>query len=68
MSGVLKIEIVPRKSGDQANQRVFVLTTDGAAPDEAALKLALGRRAERYPILSLTPSAPVPPAAPRTLP
>lgn len=56
MPGVRSVEIVPRKSGDPANQRVFIVTTDDADPDQAALTLALGRRAARYPILRLAPS------------
>jgi hypothetical protein len=56
MPGVRSVVIVPRKSGDPANQRVFIISTDGPDPDQAALTRALGHRAERYPILSLTPS------------
>ncbi len=65
MPGVRSVVIVPRKPDDPANQRVFIVTTDGAEPDQAALSRALGRRAERYPILSL---APPPPAARWPLP
>jgi hypothetical protein len=65
MPGVQSVVIVPRKPDDPANQRVFIVTTDGADPDQAALSRALGRRSERYPILSLAPS---PPAARRHLP
>lgn len=65
MLGVRSVVIVPRKSDDPANQRVFIVTTDGADPDQPALSRALGRRAERYPILSIAPS---PPAARRHLP
>lgn len=53
MPGVRSVEIVPRKPGDAANQRVFIVTTDGAVPEQACLSRALGRRAERYPIMSL---------------
>ena len=58
MPGVQKVEIRPRKSGEPANQRVFLVTTDGPAPDQKAFTIALGRKATRYPILSLTPSTP----------
>lgn len=63
MPGVKSVVIVPRKSGDRANQRVFIINTDGSLPDQAALTHALGQRAERYPILSLSfpqPDATVP--------
>jgi hypothetical protein len=56
--GVRSVEVITRKSGDPANQRVFIIRTEGADPDQASLTRALGRRAERYPILSLTPSPP----------
>jgi hypothetical protein len=72
MPGVRSVVIVPRGPDAPANQRVFIVTTDGADPDQAALSRALGRRAERYPILSLTPSPPAtrrtPPLAPATSP
>lgn len=58
MPGVQKVEISPRKSGEPANQRIFLVTTDGPAPDQKAFTLALGRKATRYPILSLTPLPP----------
>jgi hypothetical protein len=58
MPGVQSVAIVPRKAGDPVNQRVFIVTTDGAVPDQAALTRALGRRAGRYPILSLAPWPP----------
>lgn len=56
MPGVRSVLIVPRKSGDLPNQRVFMVSTNGADPDRTALTLALGNRAGRYPILSLAPS------------
>jgi hypothetical protein len=72
MPGVRSVVIVPRKPDDPANQRVFIVTTGGADPDQTALSRALGRRAARYPILSLAPSPPAarrpPPHAPATLP
>jgi hypothetical protein len=52
MPGVKSVAILPRKSGDPANQRVFIVATTGAIPDQAALSRALGRRAGRYPILA----------------
>jgi hypothetical protein len=58
MQDVQSVVIVPRKSGDTANQRVFVVNTNGAVPDQAALARALGRRAVRYPILSLASPPP----------
>ncbi len=54
--GMESVVIVPRKSGGPANQRVFVLTTKGKAPEQADLEQALGRRAERYPILAFNPA------------
>ncbi len=54
--GMESVVIVPRKSGDPANQRVFVLTTKGKPPEQADLERALGRRAERYPILAVNPA------------
>jgi hypothetical protein len=54
--GMRSVTIVPRKSGDPANQRVFILSTPGSDPDQAALTRALGRRAERYPVLALAPA------------
>ncbi len=54
--GMESVVIVPRKSGDPANQRVFVLTTKGKPPEQADLERALGRRAERYPILAVIPA------------
>jgi hypothetical protein len=56
MPGIESVVIVPRKSGDPANQRVFVLTTKGKPPAQAELENALGRRAERYPILAIHPA------------
>ncbi len=56
MPGMESVVIVPRKSGDPANQRVFVLTTQGKPPEQADLERALGRRAERYPILAINPA------------
>ena len=56
MPGMESVVIVPRKSGDPANQRVFVLTTKGKPPEQADLERALGRRAERYPILAFNPA------------
>ena len=53
MPGMESVVIVPRKSGDPANQRVFVLTTKGKPPEQKELESALGRRAERYPILAV---------------
>ncbi len=53
MPGMESVVIVPRKSGDPANQRVFILTTKGKPPEQADLTKALGRRAERYPILAI---------------
>jgi hypothetical protein len=57
MPGVRSVVIVPRKPDDPVNQRVFIVTTDGA---------------ERYPILSLAPSPPAArqplPHAPATSP
>lgn len=58
MPGVRSVEIVPRKTGDPANQRVFIITTDGTDVNQAALARALGDRAGRYPILSLAPAPP----------
>lgn len=56
MPGISSVDIVPRKSGDPANQRVFVITTKGKPPGQADLERALGRRAERYPILAINPA------------
>lgn len=56
MPGMESVVIVPRKSGDPANQRVFILTTKGKSPEQAELEQALGRRAERYPILAIHPA------------
>ncbi len=56
MPGIESVVIVPRKSGDPANQRVFILTTKGKPPEQADLERALGRRAERYPILAVDPA------------
>jgi hypothetical protein len=56
MPGMESVVIVPRKSGDPANQRVFVLTTKGKPPEQTDLERALGRRAERYPILAVDPA------------
>lgn len=53
MPGMESVVIVPRKSGDPANQRVFILTTKGKPPEQKDLERALGRRAERYPILAV---------------
>ncbi len=53
MPGMESVVIVPRKSGDPANQRVFVLTSKGKPPEQKDLERALGRRAERYPILAV---------------
>ncbi len=58
MPGVKSVAIVPRKSGDPANQRVFIVATTGADPDLATLSRALGRRAERYPILAHAAAGP----------
>ena len=54
--GIESVVIVPRKSGDPANQRVFILTAKGKPPEQADLEQALGRRAERYPILAVNPA------------
>lgn len=56
MPGMESVVIVPRKSGDPANQRVFILTTKGKPPGQVDLEQALGRRAERYPILAIHPA------------
>jgi hypothetical protein len=56
MPGIESVVIVPRKSGDPANQRVFILTAKGKPPEQADLEQALGRRAERYPILAVNPA------------
>jgi hypothetical protein len=56
MPGMESVVIVPRKSGDPANQRVFILTTKGKPPEQTDLAKALGRRAERYPILAIEPA------------
>jgi hypothetical protein len=56
MPGIESVVIVPRKSGDPANQRVFILTAKGKPPEQADLEQALGRRAERYPILAINPA------------
>lgn len=56
MPGMESVVIVPRKSGDPANQRVFILTTKGEPPRQAELEQALGRRASRYPILAFEAS------------
>ena len=56
MPGMESVVIVPRKSGDPANQRVFVLTAKGKPPEQVDLEQALGRRAERYPILAINPA------------
>ncbi len=53
MPGMESVVILPRKSGDPANQRVFILTAKGKPPEQTDLERALGRRAERYPILSI---------------
>ncbi len=56
MPGIDSVVIVPRKSGDAANQRVFILTAKGKPPEQADLVRALGRRAGRYPILAVNPA------------
>lgn len=53
MPGIESVAIVPRKSGDPANRRVFVLSAKGKPPEQKELERALGRRAERYPILAV---------------
>ena len=58
LPGIASVVIVPRKSGDPANQRVFILTTKGKPPEQADLEQALGRRAERYPILGIATERP----------
>lgn len=56
MPGIDSVVIIPRKSGDPANQRVFIVSAKGKPPEQADLERALGRRAERYPILTINPS------------
>lgn len=56
MPGIESVVIVPRKPGDPANQRVFILTTTGKPPEKTDLERALGRRAERYPIRAIDPA------------
>lgn len=55
--GVVSVTVLPRKSGDQTAQRVFVIVSSSAAPTEDTLQQALGRRDKRYPILAYESSS-----------
>jgi hypothetical protein len=56
LPGIESVVIVPRKSGDPANRRVFILSSKSEPPKPSDLTQALGRRAERYPILAVDPA------------
>ena len=49
--GVVSVTVLARDSKDPSAQRVFVIISQGAPPTVDSLREALGRRAERYPIL-----------------
>lgn len=49
--GVVSVTVLPRKTGDQAAQRVFVIVSSSTVPTEDSLHEALGRRDKHYPIL-----------------
>ncbi len=52
---VTTVIVLPKQRADPAASRTFVLISSGPSPDPYILKTALGRRAERYPILAYKP-------------
>ena len=52
-----RVTILPRRDAPEANQRYFVIESEGDAPTENILIEALGRRARFYKVLSVIPTA-----------
>lgn len=52
---VLSVTVLAKAHEGPAASRVFIVVSQGPSPDFTALQNALGRRAERYPILAYRP-------------
>lgn len=55
IDGVSSVTVLSRQQDQAAASRTFVIVSEGTCPNSAQLKSALGRRAERYPILVYQP-------------
>ncbi|MGB6223361.1 hypothetical protein [Haloferula sp.] len=50
---VTEVKILPREDAPKANQRYFIIHSDGPSPSRDDLIKALGRRAKHYIVLSV---------------
>lgn len=52
---VTTVEILPREQAPAANQRYFIIQSNGPSPSREDLIKALGRRAKHYIVLAVEP-------------